>query len=231
MQENSGNNYDSDNADPCYSVYAAQLITVNDGSNPEIPVSVPVLSFEGRGDRVITDIALPPGYAYKCSSTHDGRRNFISKLYYGDDYDLCVNAIGAYAGTTLLFRGKTNGCAGGILEVKADGNWTITISTITNTSTTFLQGTGNKVSGIVSLKKGNLICSSNHTGKRNFIVWIYFFDGSLPILVTNTIGDYSGQSLAKIRKNTQAFISIQADGIWTVDLGMGDDPCIVPDIN
>jgi hypothetical protein len=50
--------------------------------------------------------------------THSGSSNFAVKAY-GDSSRLLVNEIGKYSGETLLPSGTV------LLEVEADGNWTL----------------------------------------------------------------------------------------------------------
>jgi hypothetical protein len=212
-------------------VFAAPLVVVNDGSNPNIPTAVPVAAYSGTGDKVITGINLPAGYAYKISLTHEGSRNFIVAFYYGDRKDYCANEIGNYSGTAVLMKSSTAGLSNGMLEIKADGAWTAFISTITNTSTKSLQGVGNKVSGSISLSRGNYVVSTAHTGSSNFIVVIYSLGNDRTYYVANEIGSYSGQSVVSIKDNGQYCVEVSADGAWVVDFGVNDTLCVVPDIN
>jgi hypothetical protein len=69
----------------------------------------------GRGDDVVY---LP--YGDRARFTHDGQSNFIV-IAYDPGWDLLVNEIGSYAGTVPF-------TAPAIVQIEADGNWTVTPS-------------------------------------------------------------------------------------------------------
>lgn len=215
---------------PIIASAAPELVTVNPGIDPSIPVSVTVGIWNGTGDSVVQNIALPAGYSYKVTATHDGSRNFIVKFLNGDKTDYLFNKIGEYAGTVLLEDGSTTERVGGLLDIKADGAWTITISTVTNSSTRSITGTGDKVTGLFNLPNTNNVFTISNTGSRNFIVWVYHTDGKRDLLV-NDIGAYSGQTVVRGKANCMSYLSITSDGTWTVDMGYGDPASVVPDIN
>ena len=214
----------------CMAATPTSLVVVRtDFSDTSIPVAAPLLQYSGTGDSVLSDVALPEGYAYKITFTHDGKSNFIVKFINGDRTDHLVNKIGAYAGTVLLENGST-AARTGIFEIKADGNWTITVSTVTNSSTRCLSGVGDKVSGTFKLTSKNTTVNIVSTGDSNIIVHAHFSNGRTQHLV-NEIGAYSGQVVLKNPKNTTCYIEVISNGDWSIDLGYGDDACIVPDIN
>ena len=215
---------------PIQAASPASLVTVRtDFSDTSVPYAVPVLQYAGTGDTVIPDVVLPEGSAYKVSLTHDGNRNFIVKFYNGDKSNLLANTIGVFAGTSLLERGST-AARTGIFEIIASGNWTLTVSTITNISTKSLSGTGYKVSGLFILPGTNTTVTMNYTGKSNFIVYAHYSNGKSQLLA-NTIGDYSGQKVLRNPENTTCYLEVKSSGAWTVDLGYGDEVSVVPDIN
>lgn len=209
---------------------APSLVSVQtDFSDPTIPVCVPLLSYSGTGDSVIQNVALPEGFAYKVSFTHDGKRNFIVHFLNGDEKDLLANKIGEYAGTALLEDGSTS-ARNGILQIKADGNWTITISTITNVTSRSMYGTGDKVTGQFVLTNQNNIVTLNNVGDSNFIVYARFSDGDRELLA-NEIGTYSGQVILKNKPGCTCYLEIRSCGQWSIDLGYGECPTPVADIN
>ncbi len=73
----------------------------------------------GHGD----DVVLYTGPTKAAAITHNGTSNFVVKAIptSGGFPDLLVNEIGPYSGTVRL-PGST------IVEINADGNWSITIS-------------------------------------------------------------------------------------------------------
>jgi len=210
--------------------FAAELVSVNDGSDPNIPTSVPVAQFSGHGSRVIQGTDLPAGFAFKITSTHNGKSNFQTKAYFADGkIDYLCNEIGQYAGTLLFGDGKTTGFSGYQIEVKADGDWTLTISTVTNTSGPTMQGHGDKISGLLTVPK-NSVVTATHDGKSNFQVRANYLDGKKDYLI-NEIGAYNGQVMLQGKSKSQMYIEVEADGNWTITIGEPADPCVIPDIN
>lgn len=211
--------------------FAEGLVCVNDGSNPDIPVSNIVAQFSGHGDQVIQGADLPAGYAFKLSATHNGKSNFIMKEYIDDDRGgLLINKIGSYAGTVLFNDGKMNAVPNYMIEVKADGDWSIVIATVTNATASTMQGSGDKVSGLIAIP-ANTVATLTHDGKSNFIVKAYKPGDKYGDLLVNTIGAYSGQTIVKGKKKTMTFLEVRADGNWTISIGAPSDPCVVPDVN
>jgi hypothetical protein len=70
----------------------------------------------GKGAAVLRMAATSGLTTLKIS--HSGKSNFVV-IAYGDSKDLLVNEIGTYSGETLLPSGAV------LLEIEADGNWTI----------------------------------------------------------------------------------------------------------
>ena len=95
-------------------------------------------------------MALPKGTAYKVTFTYGGKGNFIVNFITDERTELLVNSIGSYAGTTLLSDGS-DAVPLGIFDIRAEGNWTITVSTVTNLSTNSVTSIGDKVSGVFNL--------------------------------------------------------------------------------
>ena len=118
----------------------------------------------------------------------------------------------------------------GIFDIRAEGNWTITVSTVTNLSTNSVTSIGDKVSGVFNLPGTGTTVSINNTGISNFIVWAHYSDGTSQLLVNN-IGAYSGQAVLNNPKKTNCYLEVKSDGQWTVDMGYGGALSLVPDIN
>ena len=76
-------------------------------------------TFAGKGDYVSGLCSLSSG-AWKF--THDGKSNFVVKLYTTSGYDLVINEIGTYDGKRMLTIPSGSYA---FFEIIADGNWTI----------------------------------------------------------------------------------------------------------
>ena len=85
----------------------------------------------------------------------------------------------------------------GIFDIRAEGNWTITVSTVTNLSTNSVTSIGDKVSGVFNLPGTGTTVSINNTGISNFIVWAHYYDGTSQLLVNNSGAD-SGQAVLNL---------------------------------
>ena len=206
------------------------LVTVRtDFSEVSVPAAVPVLQYAGSGNSSILNTALPKGMAYKVTFTYGGKGNFIVNFITDERTELLVNSIGSYAGTTLLSDGS-DAVPLGIFDIRAEGNWTITVSTVTNLSTNSVTSIGDKVSGVFNLPGTGTTVSINNTGISNFIVWAHYSDGTSQLLVNN-IGAYSGQAVLNNPKKTNCYLEVKSDGQWTVDMGYGGALSLVPDIN
>jgi hypothetical protein len=191
-----------------------------------VTVTLAPITYSGTGDTVITGVNLPAG-DYYAEYTHNGKSNFISELYFGDetDYDLISNEIGKCAGQSALYCKGIAAIVDGALAVQADGDWTIKFRPITGTTTTNIKGSGSIVTGVFTATAARNVVTSTYKGKSNFIVEVYrynnpgFWDYEL---AANEIGDYSGQRLINLKVGEQYYFYIQAEGDWTIDFGLGD---------
>lgn len=176
--------------------------------------------YSGKGDKVIQNVNLP-NRLYKITLEHNGARNFIVVPYDGDGdrKTSWSNEIGAYFGDIIFSDSLTNG----FLEIKADGNWAITISSISDTGTTNLSGTGDCVSPFFSLPKGALTVNLNYVGTSNFIVIVYDNEGNRYSSLANEIGSYNGIVIFNKGDPSKLYcIEVTATGTWSVDFGLGD---------
>lgn len=140
---------------------------------------------------------------------HNGGRNFsIWSLDSNmENIDLLVNAIGAYSGTTTTGMGKGTSQ---YLEIEADGDWTITMSPI---SEAHQLENGEQRSGddVVFLdasnaKKLNIV----NDGEGNFSIWA--FTSSKTDLLVNEIGSYSGT----VANKGYSLLVVNSEGTWSV---------------
>lgn len=183
--------------------------------------------FTGSGDSVITGIELGAG-DYYAEFMHKGSRNFIAKLYYGEksyEYMALANKVGVCTGQVYLDDVRSaGGISDGWLEVKADGDWIIKIKRVSGTTTTNVSGTGQIVTGIFTATQNRTIFTLTHDGDRNFIVKVWEVGGKSYDyeVLTNEIGNYSGQVVETLTAGKNYFFEVNADGNWTIDLGQGD---------
>ncbi len=183
--------------------------------------------FTGSGDSVITGIELGAG-DYYAEFMHKGSRNFVAKLYYGEksyEYMALANKVGVCTGQVYLDDVRSaGGISDGWLEVKADGDWIIKIKRVSGTTTTNVSGTGQIVTGIFTATQNRTIFTLTHDGDRNFIVKVWEVGGKSYDyeVLTNEIGNYSGQVVETLTAGKNYFFEVNADGNWTIDLGQGD---------
>jgi len=175
------------------------------------PVQFAPITISGRGNSVTNVIKIPADYTI-ANLKHDGRSNFYIWVYDGSHelISLLVNTIGVYSGSSLLDVSRTNRDI--ILEVTADGNWTIEIVPFKAADTAAFSGSGDMVSGLFRAPaSGTWIFT--HDGRRNFIVWVYTSSGMR--LAANEIGTYNGEKIINFG-NDVAFWTVEADGNWTI---------------
>ena len=186
-------------------------------SNPMTPIV-----YNGTGDKVVSGIDLSKGNYYT-KLTHNGSSNFIVKFYYGSnsyDYISLANKIGEYTGYRLLDDVLGVAVTGGSLEIRANGNWTITIYEISEISGSSVSGKGDHITGVISGLSGRKTVTMTHNGSSNFIVKIYTYNGGKYGYdsAANKIGNYSGQTSVSFKTGSKYFFSIQANGDWTVSI-------------
>lgn len=215
--------------------YGSAVITAKTG-NVSATCSVlveekPLYTFSGSGDDVITGINIPKGI-YICTYTHKGNSNFIADLYYGSgrtDYNLIANDLYNCSGTKLINQALRSSISDGMIEVSADGQWTIEICRLSGTTTTNLSGNGDAVVGFfTATKSGRFVCKYSNNGDSNIIVDLREKGTTSYQLAVNDIGPCSGSKTINLVAGRQYFFEINADGDWTIDLGMGDPVTYVP---
>jgi hypothetical protein len=133
------------------------------------------LVYTGKGDQVITGINLPKG-AFYAEYTHNGESNFIVDLYYdanSNRSDLVANDLMQCSGRMAIDSALTRSIQNGMMEVSADGDWTITINKISGTTSTNISGKGDWVVGFFTATTARNVCSYTHNGDANFIVDVY----------------------------------------------------------
>ena len=130
----------------------------------------------------------------------------------GNNVELVVNEIGRYQGKTFFLIPEGDY----LLEVKADGNWTIqvdqSIPEKTKKAPATFKGKGDDVIWVHLDAKLNRF-KFTHSGRRNFIV-----KANGNVLLVNEIGNYSGTTAQNVKDATVYPISIKADGTWTMEI-------------
>ncbi|GAA1217799.1 TM2 domain-containing protein [Rhodoglobus aureus] len=163
----------------------------------------------GTGDNLIT---LPEGVkAGLVTATHDGASNFVVNALDASNAatgDLLVNTIGVYDGISVY--GFNSFSDATTLEVKADGNWTITIAPLSTAPALVASGAGDGVY-LFEGPAGKL--TATHDGSSNFMVLEETGEAFSIGLLVNDIGVYSGTVPLSAGPSV---ISVKADGAWTL---------------
>ncbi len=86
---------------------------------------------------------------------------------------------------------------------------------ITQTAGAKIEGRGDSVSEVVTLKKGLFMVGAGHKGERNFVVQLISTDGEKTELLVNTIGNYQGVRLIPVDAGRYRF-QVRADQAWVL---------------
>lgn len=152
--------------------------------------------------------------------SHAGDSNFIAVLYDADGnrIDNFANVIGEYQGSRYF--NPDPGVY--VLDIVADGAWTIDISepspTTGETPPVSLTGTGDTAAQVLDLQAGSARFNMTHDGDSNFIVWLYDEAGTAEALLANEIGQYDASTVENIPSDGFYFLDIVADGAWTIEV-------------
>jgi len=179
-------------------------------NTPRLPKTPPPLPrpivLQGRGQNVTREILLPSPVSV-ARLTHDGQRNFIVTAYVADEAELLVNTIGPYHGERPLWGREPV-----VLDIDADGSWTIEIRAIGFAHSPAFSGRGDAVSGLFDPPRSGA-WEIQHNGQRNFIVLLHCAGGS--DLVQNEIGPVSGSTVVRFAKGPCLW-EVEADGSWSL---------------
>lgn len=177
---------------------------------PPPPTSTPEpepVVLEGFGQFATNPILLPSTVSV-ATFTHNGSRNFVVKVFQGSDQDLLVNEIGAYQGSRPIL-----GLEPVVLDIDADGAWTVRIEPIGLATSPAFGGSGDAVSGLFDPPSTGP-WTVEHNGQRNFVVWLHCASSS--DLVQNEIGPVSGSTVISFGDGP-CFWEIEADGGWALN--------------
>jgi hypothetical protein len=186
----------------------------------EKKLETPAIKLSGKGDQASSKFHLQAGLS-TWHVTHEGRSNVQISLLtdQGKEIDMPVNQIGRYDGVQVV-RVPKEGTY--LLNVKADGKWTVTIEQPRPSSAKSLplaaHGDGPNVSPFVSLPKGLSVFKVTHKGKGVFRVKLFNVEGKLIEQVTAQIGAYEGSKAVTLAAEGIHIIGVFANGPWTVDV-------------
>jgi hypothetical protein len=167
------------------------------------------LTLTGQGTDVVElPKAVSAGFI---KVSHSGESNFIvHSLKSGlATHEYLVNEIGTYEGSVVFGLGWSKSKTIGF-EVEADGDWSITVLSMSKAPTLTTSGTGTGV--FKTTIKARKTVRFAHTGNSNFIVHQYCTTGSTQYLV-NEIGSWSGK---KIMAAGTCIVDVFADGNWSI---------------
>lgn len=165
----------------------------------------PFFSYSGTGDDIVSGAKTEAtSYAH---IIHTGDGHFSVKGHYGNDYDLLVNTVDPYDGTTLILPNQEYK-----FEVLAKGNWTIELYKIGTSSSDSFSGNGDCITPV--FLKTSDVYEITTSGSGHFSVkgWT----GSDYDLLVNTVDEnYSGKIMFN-SKEDYAFFEITASRDWEI---------------
>jgi len=165
------------------------------------------VTLQGSGQAATDPIELPSGI-YAAHFTHNGQGNFVVWVYHGTDKKLLVNDIGPYDGTRPLVGGDAF-----ILDINADGAWSISIEPLGTQRSAAFSGRGDATSGLFNPPTVGA-WEIRHNGEANFVVWSHCAGGSS--LIQNEIGSVDGSRVISFNDGP-CFWEVCADGEWTLN--------------
>lgn len=186
-----------------------------EADEPEEVEEPDVQSFSGSGAEVEDGIDIVGGLTV-VDADHDGESNFqVSLVDDGEFDDSFVNEIGEYSGETA----DLTDAGGYMLDVEADGDWSIEIRQPRAGSgdelPQSLSGNGPEVFGPLEFD-GTHVADGEHSGESNFQAQVYPAEGSFGESLFNEIGDYSGETTFSF--DGVGWVAVQADSDWSIGL-------------
>ena len=189
------------------------------------PTSIPTptpepITLSGTGQEATSKFSLETGLSI-FRMTHDGDSNFAVWLLdgEGEKIELLVNEIGRFDGSKAV--GIKN-IGDYILDISADGRWTITIEQPRPSNAPpvpkTLKGKGQQASEVFYLDKGLARFEMTHDGDSNFAVWLLDDEGDKVELLVNEIGEFDGSKAVSIRNSGIYLLDISADGNWEISI-------------
>jgi hypothetical protein len=129
--------------------------------------------------------------------------------------NIFTNAIGQYSGETasLVDEGEY------ILDVDADGDWSITVrqprAKSGESPPVSLSDSSNQVYGPFEFE-GTSVATGSHSGDSNFVVEVYPVNGIFQTVVFNEIGTFDGETTFNF--NGVGYIAVQGNGEWSLSI-------------
>jgi hypothetical protein len=152
---------------------------------------------------------------------HNGTSNFQVHLLdtKGREIDTCINEIGRYDGTQVIPIKKAGEY---MLNVTADGAWSITIEepkpTATQSKPYSIKGKGRAVSEFINLDDGAALFKVMHQGEGTFRVKLFDAKGRLIQHIAAVIGPFEGSKIFTIEDKGTYILNISGDGDWKVSI-------------
>jgi hypothetical protein len=182
------------------------------------PIAGPLHSFSGHGQEATSPFHLDEGLVIVRLS-HTGSSNFIVHLLdsHGDTVEWLVNEIGQFDGSTAF---GTETAGNYVLDIAADGSWTVDIEAPRPTSApsapqTF-SGSGPAATPFFYLEDTLTTFEMTHNGDSNFIVHLLDSDGDTVAWLVNEIGSFDGSTATGLPASGIYLLDVEADGNWTV---------------
>jgi len=165
------------------------------------------ITLEGTGQTATPAFFIPAPESV-ATFTHRGSRNFIVQAHAGERRpDLLINTIGAYEGQRPILATEPI-----VLDIQADGPWTIYIEPIADGGGPSFSGRGDAVSPRFTPPSPGA-WEITHDGQRNFVAWGRCAGGS--VLAQNEIGPVVASRVLQFRAGP-CFWEVQADGAWSL---------------
>lgn len=167
----------------------------------------------------MTDEFTTTSKPLKFTMSHSGSSNFAIWLMdatTGQKKELAVNEIGSYEGSRYFSTAPGRY----VLDVSADGAWSVTIEQPKPTTGAAvpidLTGTGDTAVQPLQLSSGLRRFTMTHDGSSNFAVWLIDSAGNKKDLLANEIGAWEGEKAVGITKTGVHYLDVTADGAWTI---------------
>jgi hypothetical protein len=213
-------------------LFAASILVVDGSGNSNLvftsrayAVEKNNIALSGTGQQATKKFNLKSGLAV-FTMKHTGSSNFAINLLdsSGESVDLLVNEIGSFSGKKALGIPADGQY---LLDVTADGPWSVTISQSTPGSPesvpqTF-SGKSQDVSPFFSVGEGLATFKMSHNGDSNFIITLLDSSGNDVELLVNEIGKFNGSKAIQIPTTGTYLLDIQANGPWTIKVS-GEKP-------
>ena len=178
------------------------------------------ITLSGTGQQASEMFYLDKGLAiFEMNHDGDGYFGVVLLNAEGDSIDLLANEIGEFDGSKAVGISESGIY---LLDISADGGWTITIEQPRPSQAPpvpkTLNGTGQQASEMFYLDKGLAIFEMNHDGDGYFGVVLLNAEGDSIDLLANEIGEFDGSKAVGISESGIYLLDISADGNWEISI-------------